>query len=501
MKKLFLLLPLFLMLCACSKKEGPSFNIYHTNDIQGFYWARNYAENENKETGGISILKEMFDKQPEGSYLLFDSGDSFSKTQEGQIGKLSGALELMNKLKYTAATLSHNDFALGWEPVEAALAKANFPVVVSNIETSEGAVPNHIKKYIFIERQKVKIAVVGLVSKADFPRERRNSQIKVLDEVQTLKTLIPQLQEEGAQIIILLSSLGFDLQSLSQTPKTDEKTLAEEFPEINLILGGNADLSPQGFEEISGVHISRAAPMLFEVEKITLSLDKNLNPVSYKHEDIVLDKAAFGEDEEMAQAVAETRAAVKRITGRRISTLATPMESYPDKQSPLGVYTADCIRRWASNDIGIINSDLFLSNFEQGQITEVDLLNSIPFNDRVMLVKMRGDELKNALEHTLAFKNNWPQTANIEVFYDPQQPVGSKIKKITLNGNPLKNDLVYTISTSDHIVAGGFGHNEFLNVFEFKNTDRPVRDIVRWCIYRTKGEVSAPKTDQWKIQK
>lgn len=496
MKKSFLLCLITALLCACSSSEEPVLTIFHTNDIQGFYWARNYAANDNKESGGFAVLKNMLEVQ-EDPYLLFDSGDTFSRTQEGQITKLEGAIKIMNKLKYSAATLSAADLSLGWDIVEPALSQAQFPIVVSNIENRDGTQPKYIKKYTVIQKEKLKIAVLGLVSKADFPDIQRNSGVKITDEIETLKKIIPAVQEKGADIIIVLSSLGFELEAAPG--RTDEKAIAEEIPEISLILGGNGDLSTDGFEEISKTYISRAKTMLFEIDKIDLFLNKNKQP-SYKYQELILDKEKYGEDEEVLEIVNQMRKSAKNITGRKIAELKTDLAAFSDKPSPLGIYTADCIRKWANNDIGIINSDAFLSGFTKGPLTEVELYNAMPFNDRVMFLKMRGDELKNALEYSIETKTNWPQIAGINVTYDSDAPLGKKIKKVTLNGAPLRDDAVYSISSSDHIVAGGFGHNEFLNVFEFKNTDRTVRDIVRWCMYRQK-EISAPATDTWKTAK
>jgi 2',3'-cyclic-nucleotide 2'-phosphodiesterase (5'-nucleotidase family) len=435
----------------------------------------------------------MLDKQHAG-FLLFDSGDSFSKTQEGQLGRLENAVKLMNLLGYTAVTLSAADFALGWDNMESALAKADFYVVVSNVQNADGSQPKHIKKYIFLERGGIKTAVLGLASKKAFPRIQRNAGLKINDELETLKALIPLMREEGADSIILLSSLGLEL---GESQKPDDKTIAEEFPEINLILGGNGDVSPAGAERISNTYITRAEPMLFEAEKITITFNAKKQPSIFNYEQILLDKETFGEDDEASAVIAGLRASVRKITGRRITTLPFALESYGDKSSALGVYTAQCIKRWASNDIGIINPDLFLQGFAAGTLTEADLLNAVPFNDRVMLVKMRGDEIKNALEYTLEAKNNWPQTAGLVVDYDLSAPFGSRIKKITVNGAPLRDGALYSISTSDHIMSGGFGHNEFINAFEFKNTDRTVRDILKWCLYRRK-EFSAPQLNQWK---
>lgn len=481
-------------LSACSKEPDVELDIFHTNDIEGFYWARNYAENNNLPSGGMAVLKKLL-AENESPYLLFDSGNSFSKTQEGKLFKLEGAIKLMNLLGYSAATLSHNDLALGWEVAEAALKKAKFPIVITNLTFKDGSRPKYIKPYAILEKNGIKAAVVGLMSKKDFPDTLRNSSLLVKDEADSLREIMPELEKHNPDIIILLSSIGFDLDSAQQ--KADEKFLAEEFPELTLILGGNSDVSGAQREEISKTLVTRNKPMLFETAKISLSFNKDNQLSSYQFKKMVLDKDTYGLDSQVEEEINTMRKAAKKTTGRKIASLKADMPSYGDKPSPLGSYTAACIKRWGKNEAGIINSDAFLNGFEQGPLSEGQLNNAIPFNDRVMFIKMRGDELKNALEHSISTKNNWPQTSGLTIVYDPKAKTGEKIKKLYINGVPAKNEQLYSIATSDHIVAGGMGHNEFLNVFEFKNTDRTVRDIIRWCMNREK-EINPSFKQEWK---
>lgn len=494
MKKLLFVLLVCAVFTACADKDNTHLTIFHTNDIQGFYWDRNYAENDNKLSGGFAVLKNMLAKQEE-PFLLFDSGDSFSRTPEGQLGKLEGAIKIMNAVGYNAATLSATDFNLGWDSIEPALAKANFPVILTNITTKEGNQPQHTKKFIIIKRGAIRIAVLGIVSKTDFPAIQRNADLLVEDESDSVRNLLPQLKENRANFIVVLSSLGLEVES--KKSRIDDKILAEDVPEINLILGGNAELSSLDSETIANAYVSRSVPMLSEVAKTTVTFNKYNQIAGYDDENIILDADKYGRDEAAQELIEQARSAVKKVTGRKIVTLDTTLNNYPDKPSELGAFTAQCIRRWGHTDIGLINSDAFLTDLKQGPVTEVDLQNAIPFNDRVMFIKMRGDEFRNAMEYSLEAKNNWPQTAGLSVVYDPKAPLGQKIKKIYVNGEPLKGGATYSISASDHIVAGGFGHDEFLNVFEFKNTDRTVRDIMRWCFYMQKGLTQA-KPDSWK---
>ena len=378
-----------------------------------------------------------------------------------------------------------------------ALGKENFALIAVH----DGARPLVKKEDIencLKSAKKNKAAVLGVMSKKDFPDILRNSSLQVTDEISALKKLLPKIEKEKPDIIILLSSIGFDLDATGQ--QTDERQIAEEIPEINLILGGNGEVSGTDTDEVSGTLLTRNSPMLFEAGKIILNFNSNKQFISYDFKGILLDKELFGQDEILAQQVQDMRSAAAKITGRKITNLKNDFPTYNDKPSPLGTYSAACIKRWGRSEIGIINSDAFLEGFKAGSLSEVQLSNAMPFNDRVMFIKMRGDELKNALEYSIATKNNWPQTSGLDIIYDDTRPLGQKIIKIRVNGAPLVNERIYSVSVSDHIVAGGMGHDEFLNVFEFKNTDRTVLDILKWCFFREK-DVYAPAVNDWKKQK
>lgn len=492
--KNFALFLFTILALGCGGKGGAVIDIYHTNDIQGFYWSRPYSENDNKPTGGFAALKNMLEAG-DSAHLLFDSGDSFSKTQEGQINKLEGAIKLFNQLDYTAITLSAADLALGWDIVEPALALAKFPVVITNLKNADGSTPRHIKPYVMVNINKIKIAVLGLVSKADYPAIQRNAGIKVTDELAALRETLPKVQEQNPDIIILLSSLGFEVQS--DKPRADEKEIAEEFAEINLILGGNGGISADGAEKIAGAIVTRSQTMLSEVDLIKLSLNTDKEITSFQYTPIIIDAQKYGEDAELKKDIDAMRSLVSRRKSYTIAQVTDELSYFADKPSQIGEYAAQCIRTWGKTDAGIVNSDAFLGGLPKGAVTAVSLNTIMPFNDRVMFIKIRGDELKNALEYTLDLKNNWPQAAGLYITYDMQAPLGAKIKSMHINGERVQNSRLYSISVTDHIVAGGFGHNEFLNVFEFKNTDRTLRDIVRWCLNRERT-VGPPALKSWK---
>ena len=101
-----------------------------------------------------------------------------------------------------------------------------------------------------------------------------------------------------------------------------------------------------------------------------------------------------------------------------------------------------------------------------------------------MFLKIYGEELFKALENNLNTQHP-AALSGIEIFYDNDK----KIKKILIDGKPLQKTELYDIALPDHLIATPL-YEDFLNMYEFKNTDRTVRDIVAWCLNRKNTELN-----------
>lgn len=468
--KLKILIILCLLFGACSSKKAP-LEIYHTGAISGYFYAQTRGEG-NKNVGGLPALKNLLVKK-QTPFLLFDSGNLFSVTREGQFAKLAGSLKLLSSLPYTAITLSAEDFKYGTADIENALKGNKFPIVISNLRTQNNQIPNGIKEKIIIKFEGLKIGILGVISKEDFDKLGRTNGLKVLDEVETLKTQIENLKKEKADIIILLSSLGVDRQDKA----TSDKILAEELPDIDIILGlGNR-------EDLDNVKmiISQSPENLQQVSLLTINLNKNKQIISGKQEDILLDTETIGEDENLLQDISKIKQQVAKTQTRRI----TKLDVYLDGQGQdpaLALYAAACLKRWGKTDIGLINLEVLGEGLPQGDVTEDNLYRAFPFDDKVMFLKIYGRDLLNTLQNNLN-TNHLLALNGIKIFYNE----GKSIKKVIINDKPLQQEQLYDIALPDHLISSP-AYEDLLNMYEFKNTDRTVRDIVSWCLNRKNTE-------------
>lgn len=471
--KLRILIFLCLFFCACSDNKT-ALEIYHTGAISGYFYAQTFGE-EHKSLGGLPALKNIFTNKQE-PFLLFDSGNLFSVTREGQIAKLSGTLNLLSQLPYTAITLSAEDFKFGAEDIKNALKNNKIPIVISNLKAIDGSTPKGIKNSMVLNFEGVKIGVLGVLSKNDFDNLVRSSGFKAYDEVESLKPLIETLKKEGVNLVILLSSLS----SERQDKAASDKTLLDELTDIDILLGTGTKENAEN----SKIIVNQAQANLQQISLINLILNKNKQIFSHNTEDILLDTSTLREDENLLNEVNFLKQQVAKTRTRHVVKLDKYLES-DGLNSALGLYTAACLKRWGKTAIGLMNLEALGEGLPQGDISEEDMYKAFPFDDKVMFVKMYGANLQKALENNLVTKHT-AALSGIKISYDKEH----KIKRIIINGQDLQKRQLYDIAMPDHLISNAPGYEEFLNMYEFKNTDRTVRDIVTWCLNRKNTDLN-----------
>ena len=148
------------------------------------------------------------------------------------------------------------------------------------------------------------------------------------------------------------------------------------------------------------------------------------------------------------------------------------------QESPMGTAVSNALRDATAQygepaDFGLGNSgglraDLYPA--EDGTVTIAQVRAVLPFNGEVSNVKLTGSQIKALLEQQwdgtfkqLGISDNFSYTYT-EVS-DPAggpDPVGY-IWGMTLNGQPVEMDRVYTVATYKFLAQGGDGFTEFLN--------------------------------------
>ncbi|WP_428056030.1 bifunctional metallophosphatase/5'-nucleotidase [Candidatus Avelusimicrobium alvi] len=479
------------LLGGCAREELTSVDIFFTADVQGFYWSRPEPRLDNREAGGYAVLKNFLQSR-EGEYLLFDGGSWFGSAPEGTMTKGAYVDELARTLPYTAGTISDKDLVYGWPSLRAIVREMPYPFVVANLRL-ENQIPWPMHDYQIRTVNGIKIGVFGLINPTNINKNKsRLLGLSAQDPVQAAKTMAALLHEKGVDYIILLSSLGDP-----EKTGVSDTSIAEEVSGIHLILSSNKDRENAETDQINNTFIVYPGSKLDSVALVRLSFDKNKQFRGQTFEDIPLLKDSFSEDAEIAGRAASLRVETRKKMNARVAELPAQINTALAQESALGNLLTQCLYKWSRLDGAVLNSDSIRSSLPAGRLSEYDLYKAYPYGDNITFLTIKGAAFVKAMEASLNAKDNFPQIAGFTVSY-ADTPQGKKIRQITLdNGRIVRPQDTYRFAVTDHVLAGGFGHDGFIDSLEFKNTFVEARQIMRSCLARQKT-VEAPALGRWK---
>lgn len=465
-------------------------DVFFAADVEGFYFSRPEPRLDNQVAGGYGVLKNFLQTRT-GDYLLFDGGNWFGSSAEGTLSKGAYVSALAKPIPFTAGTVTDKDLIYGWPAARNIVKELEYPFVVSNLRL-EGEIPWPLHDYQIRTVDGIKIGIFGLIAPWDKNKERLPG-LTVLDPVETAQQMTRLLKEKGVDAVIVLSSLGLDTATGG-----GNAALAAEVEGIDLILSSNQDSETPESEVINRTHIIYPGSKLDSIGHISLQFDKNKQLKEVQFTDEPLLKSKYGEDDTLAAQAAQLLSATRKQMDRPLTQAAQEITTDLTAQSPLGGLLAQCVHKFAKLDGAILNAASIRSSLPAGLITEFDLYKTYPYGDNITFLTLKGAALTKALQASLNAPDNFPQIAGFNVQY-AQTANGKRITRVTLdNGRIVRPSDTYRVAVTDHVLAGGFGHDEFINALEFKSTFVEARQIMRGCLVRQKTVEVPPTNGRWK---
>ena len=213
--------------------------IMETTDIHVNVLPYDYYADKPNDTMGLARTATLIDavRKEATNAMLVDNGDLLQGNPMGDYiayergmkdGDIHPVMKGMNLLGYECSTLGNHEFNYGLPFLDKVLAGANFPFVCANLikGTELAANPRddklYLKPYVIVEKKvkdgagaelPIKIGIIGFVPPQIMMWDAKNLEGNVLtrDIVQAAKAWVPQMKEEGADIVIALSHSGIDI--------------------------------------------------------------------------------------------------------------------------------------------------------------------------------------------------------------------------------------------------------------------------------------------------
>ena len=213
-----------------------SLRLLETTDLHANMVNYDYYRDEPTEAFGFAktatLIKQA--KEEAENVLLFDNGDLIqgtpladykAKTDVLQAGEVHPVYKAMNLLEYDAGNIGNHEFNYGLEFLDLSLEGAAFPYVNANVYIDDGDDDpsndeNAYTPYLILDKtvtdesgaaHELKVGVIGFVPPQIMQWDRSHllGEVIAKDIVETAEKFVPQMLEEGADLVIAIPHSGF----------------------------------------------------------------------------------------------------------------------------------------------------------------------------------------------------------------------------------------------------------------------------------------------------
>ena len=474
-----------------------------------------------------------------GAVLLIDAGDMFQGTLESNLNEGASVIAAYNALGYVAAAVGNHDFDFGpvgpvstpHEPSEdprgalkARAAQASFPFLAANIIDDATGRPvewPNIRPSTVVTAAGVRVGIIGVITaNARAVTIAANiAGLRFAPLADAIATEAKQLRANGASVVVVTSHAGgrctaftapTDLSSCE--PDEEIMRVARALPAgiVDLIVAGHAHSGMA--HQVSGVPIIESYMGGRAFGRIDLVLDRRTRRVLEKRLFAPRDLCARvdagttrcdpdGSSSGRVRAEYESApvvpdAAIARVIAPAVQaaeaqkkmpvgvTLSTPIRraSTASGDSPLGNLFTDAYRAGVQGaDVSINNTSGGLrSDLPAGPLTYGSVFEVMPFDNRLVALRLTGAELRSVLAAQVARVPALVGVSGLHLRVTCERG-GVNVAMLRPNGTPVTDTERLLVATTDFLATGG--DNIFVAVtpadgFALEQDIGLVRDVV-----------------------
>ncbi|KAF2138069.1 uncharacterized protein K452DRAFT_301442 [Aplosporella prunicola CBS 121167] len=445
----------------------PSVRLLHYNDVY-------HIEAASAEpVGGLARFQtlcnfyrsdERFKSQPD--LITLFSGDAFNPSLESSVTKGSHMVPALNGIGTDVACVGNHDLDFGILQYRYLTGQCNFPWLLANVldlDLGENeSLGNAQKTVILTTSNGIKIGVIGLAEREWLDTINSLPPNLVYKSASaTAKELIPGLKEQGCELIVALTH---------QREPNDNKLAECTDGLIDIILGGHDHY--YGHSLINGTHILRSGTdfkNLSYIEAWKRDDGSGKWDLNITRRDVI---SEIPEDPPTVKLVDSLTTKLKAKLEKPIGYTAAPLDARFTtvrlRESNLGNFVCDLMRFHYQGDCCIMASGTIRGDqiYPPGVLRLKDVMNCFPFEDPIVVIKVKGRAIIGALENSVskypALEGRFPQVSNIEFEFDPQRPEGERVTYAKIGGQPFDDEKEYVLVTRGYMARGKDGYDSLL---------------------------------------
>ena len=236
--------------------------ILETTDLHSNMMNYDYYQDKQVLNFGFAKTATLIKKAKEEAKnsLLFDNGDLIqgspmgdyvAKVNKLENGETHPVYKAMNLMGYDAGNLGNHEFNYGLEFLDRTLKGAKFPYVNANVYIDDATDDkNAFTPYVILDKEvtdedgethTLKVGVIGFVPPqiTQWDAARIGGKVIAKDIIETANKFVPEMKENGADLIVAIPHSGIDATSTGQNEENAVYNLSK-IEGIDAILFGHS---------------------------------------------------------------------------------------------------------------------------------------------------------------------------------------------------------------------------------------------------------------------
>lgn len=552
--------------CDQDRPDQLKIRIIETTDVHGALFPVDFLNNEQpiSSMAHISSFIKQQRKNSRHELILLDNGDmiqgdpsvyysNFMDTANRHI-----CADIYNYLKYDAVCIGNHDIEPGHDVYDKMINEMNMPMLGANAVHNDTKQP-YFQPYKIIERQGVRIAVLGITTPAvpSWLPEKIWEGMEFEDMILSAEKWVKIIEEkENPDVLIGLFHSGVNYNYNGQSDNTVKnenasQLVAERVPGFDVIFvghdhsGWNKTVLNKNDEEVL---ILGATSRARDVAVADIELFYDIESDSYEKEisGMIVAVGDQTPDPKYMETFGAYKNKVSNFVIQPVGKFSKNIDSRPSIFGPSTFTDIIHFVQFELTDAEIsFTSPLSLNTqIDEGDIFMRDLFKLYRFENLLYTMKLTGSEVRDFLEfsygiwfdtmydengHLIRYQRddfgkiamnpnnkrpltfgqyfNYSSAAGIIYTVDITKPVGERINIISMqDGNAFDDNKIYTVAMNSYRGNGGGGHlikgagiSEYeLPARVMESTEKDLRFYLFQCI-KDHSPVQVPQVANWKV--
>ena len=539
-----------------AQEKVVKLKIVETSDVHGNFYPYDFVRRQSS-AGSLARVYTWVQQERRrfgDNLILLDNGDILqgqpSAYYYNYIDTVSPHLtaEMLNFMAYDAGNMGNHDIETGRAVFDRWTGDCRFPVLGANIlDTATGK--THLKPYVVLEREGVKIAVLGMITPAIpmWLSENLWPGLRFEDMETAARKWIPFIREqEKPDVIIGLFHAGKNAVWMGGKYRDNASVeVASRVPGFDVVLAGHDHaracfkVANEAGDSVLVVNPANNAVTVGDVE-ITLTL-RGGKVTDKLVEGRLTDVGALEPSPEFMQHFAGQYDAIQAFVSKKIGRFTQPISTRPAYFGPSAF--VDLIHRLqleiGKAEISLAAPLSFDARIEAGDIYVSDMFNLYKYENMLYTMSLSGKEIRGALEMSYALwtnqmhspgdpllllcessvsgaeertffqhpSYNFDSAAGIIYTVDVTRPAGEKVTILSMaDGTPFDENRMYKVAVNSYRGNGGgelltkgagISQEELKSRILF-STDKDLRYYLMQ--YIEQRQIVTPRSlDQWKF--